>query len=41
MGLLLDKCCCSNDTKIREFEDFVPPEVMKVQPTPIHGLDHY
>jgi hypothetical protein len=37
MGLVLDKCCCSNDSKIKEGEDFMPPEMPKPLPQIINA----
>jgi len=36
MGLVLDKCCCSNDGRAKDFEDFNTPELRsQFAPLPI------
>jgi hypothetical protein len=29
MGTILDKCCCSNETKLGQYEDFNAPDLVR------------
>jgi len=41
MGLVLDKCCCSNDGKLKEFEDFNSPDLRNpLAPIPYNVRNH-
>ena len=39
--MVLDKCCCSNDSKMRDFEDFAPPEILRRSPLESNGMNSY
>jgi len=41
MGQVLDKCCCTNDSKLKEFEDYNTPDIARCQPMDLKGLKNY